>query len=118
MIDFAEAVVGANGANAVTQRIEEKCERSKVSLMTGGLCRSVRTRVDGSDVLEWTHKKHEHDAHTEDLHTPAGHVQHERLHRQRFSGADCEIPSALFFQASIRRLRYCGGLAWCFRLMK
>ena len=44
-MDFAETAVGANGANAVVQRVR------KMSWMPC-LCRLILTGVDCSDVLE------------------------------------------------------------------
>ena len=94
MRDVAEAVVGANGANAKARQDDElEDEWSEYQL--------VRTSVNCSNVLEWAHKKHKYDPHAEDLHTPARHVQHEGLHGQRFSRRDCKIPCALLSQARV-----------------
>lgn len=46
----------------------------------------TRTGVDCSYVLERVEHQHEHDSHAEDLNTASGHVQHERLHRERLGG--------------------------------
>jgi hypothetical protein len=113
-IELADAFVGANGANPNTQCTKYKNDggHMNVSLKTSCLCQLLRTGVDCSNVFEWCHEKHEHDPHTENLHTPAGHVQHKGLHRERFSGGDRKIPCALLFQARIRCLGGSRSFDW------
>ena len=53
---------------------------------------SVRTFVDTSDIFERGEKEHEDDAHAKDLYASAGHVEHERLHRQGLYRRKCDVP--------------------------
>lgn len=62
-----------------------------------------RTRVNTRQALEWREKKHEDDTHAKYLNTPAGHIQHERLHGKLFRGRYRKVPCAFVFKGLVGR---------------